>query len=457
MNAPALALPTPTAQDATETQITTPMAVPAFGFALAAFTCVEQTAELLHLACRRGQLEDAGAAARIAMPLAEPFSPHEAMLQTLAKAQPVLMTPPEENRLYMLRGQDGVQLGLLRLRDNGLVGLNAPAGAARWTLHEGNLELQDATGKTTVRFGLCGERAEHRLYLGETLDDSSPRLLQEVRCTYSRLSMFDAELISAFCGLYNAEAMVPAELPARPIVMLGTPHSGNHRVAMAINESGGAFIDGALLHPEGIRLAEGAPQATQTTMLHAVRSKDPAWFACMMMNRSHDAQGRALSTLPARGFELAAGHSREALDWVMAESALRVVHVVRSHGLAEFADQLAEQAQAMGATGPLHFERERFERFIDMRQRYLDHTRARLMERSGETVEIDTSRMNTITLAELLSFMNDAPAITQSVPDMRITDTGRVIDRFDNPAEVLQCLTAMNKLEWMEAEGLPAA
>ena len=53
-------------------------------------------------------LDDASAAARVALPLAVPHSPHAAMLQALAAVHPTLMTAPEERRLYLLRGADGV-------------------------------------------------------------------------------------------------------------------------------------------------------------------------------------------------------------------------------------------------------------------------------------------------------------------------------------------------------------
>jgi len=455
MNAPALALETAlldTTAAAASTAASGPTSgAPRLGLTLAAFTVVEQTAELLHLACRRGQLEDAGAAARVALPLAEPHSAHEAMLQALAQAQPALMTSPDENRLYMLRGQDGRQLGLLRLRDNGLVGPNPPAMATRWALRDGNLELMDTQGHATVRFALCGERDDLRLYLGESTGEDGPFMLQEVRCTYSRLSMFDTEMMASFCGLYNIDEMVPAELPARAAVLVGTPHSGADRLAQSINLSQGAFIDGPLLHPQGIELAEGQTHGNQAAMLHAVRAKDPTWFARMMMGRSHDAEGRDLSTFPARGFMLTPGHSREATEWTLTETALRVVHVVRSHALAEFADLMAEQATTPDAL--LHFEAERFERFLGMRQLYLDNLRGRLMQRQGDTVEVDTSRLNAHTVAEVMSFLNDAPTYSQVVTDLPPTRPGRVLERFDNPADVLQCLTRLGKLEWMEAEG----
>jgi hypothetical protein len=194
---------------------------PVAGLSLLGATCIEQTAELLRLACRRGQLEDASAAARIALTLAQPQSPHEAMLRALANAQPALMVPPEERRLYMVRSADGQSHGVIRMRDNGRVGLSAPADAERWQLRDGNLELSDTAGHVSARFMLCGDRAGLRLYLGERTADAQPCMLEELRCTYTRLSLLDPELVDPFCSLYSADAMVPAELPAGATLLLG--------------------------------------------------------------------------------------------------------------------------------------------------------------------------------------------------------------------------------------------
>jgi hypothetical protein len=447
MNAIALALPTPLPAAG----LPVPVA-PAAGLALLAATCVEQTAELMRLACRRGQLEDASAAARIALPLATAASPHEAMLRALAEAQPMLMTAPEERHLYLLRQADGRSLGVIRLRENGRVGQKPPAHAARWVLREGNLELCDDAGQTTARFVLCGERAGLRLYLGTALADGAPRLLQEVRCTYARLSLLDPELVDPFCGLYDADAIVPADLPAGAAMLLAAPHSGADRLAETLNRSGNVFFDGELLHPQAIGLAEGLLSPSASATLHAMRAKDAAWFARMMMGRSHDAQGRDLSAVPVRGFTLAPSHSRAALDWAIAEPALRIVHVVRSNQLAEFADVLASQGAGDG--GQLHFEPERFGRFIEMKQRYLEATRQRLVQRDADTVEVDGSRLNANTVAELLAFLTEPADLASIVAEAVPSSVQRVIERFDNPESVLPCLRALGRLGWAEIEGM---
>jgi hypothetical protein len=454
MNAVALAMPTPqpaaTLPATAATATAVPMA-PVAGLSLLATTCIEQTAELLRLACRRGQLEDASAAARIALPLAQPDSPHDAMLRALAAAQPALMVPPEERRLYMVRGADGQSLGVIRLRDNGCVGLSAPAAAARWQLREGNLELCDTSGHASTRFVLCGDRAGLRLYLGERTADGQPCMLEELRCTYTRLSLLDPELVDPFCSLYGADAMVPAELPDGAALLLGAPHTHMDRLAQVLNRSIGVLFDGDLLHPQGMQLHEPLLSRSAARTLHALRAKDAPWFARMMMSRSHDALGRDLRSLQVRGFTMAPAHSQTALEWALAEQDLRIVHVVRSNLLAEFADLLAEQH---GHTAqPLHFEPDRFGRFIEMKQRHLDGLRARLRQRNADTVEVDGSRLNQATVAELLGFLTDTDGASHGGCEAVPISAQRVIERFDNPEAVLPCLRTLDRPGWAEAEG----
>jgi len=454
MNAIALALPTPLPAPGMPTLAAPAQAVAAAtaaGRSLLAATCVAQTAELLRLACHSGQLEDASAAARVALPLAPAQSAHAAMLRALVDASPTLMLPPEERRLYMLRAADGVAQGVLRLRDSGRVANATPAGCHHWQQLHGNLELCDGAGRVSKRFMLCGEHAGLRVYLGERLDDGQPCMLQELRCTYTRLSMMDPELVDPFVSLYSAADMVPATLPERATLLLGAPHTRSANLAQTLNRSHHVHLDGALLDPQGLQGHEPLLSDWAGRNLLALRAKDPAWFVRMMLSRSHDAAGRALGTTPVRGLRMAPAHNLAALDWALAEPALRIVHVVRSNLLAEFADILAAR-QPQGPTRLL-FEPERFIRYLEMTQRHLDSLRQRLRQRNGDTVEVDGSRLNQATIAELLAFLTDAPDASQITCEAVPIDDQPVITRFQNPDAVLACLRELGRLGWAEAEG----
>ena len=425
--------------------------------ALLAADGVARTTALLRAACQRGQLEDASAAARIALPQAVAKSPHHALLRALAQTQPTLLAAPDENRLYLLRSADGTQQGLLRLRDDGHVGLAPPAGAARWSVQAGQLVLAAHDGQASVRFSLCGEHAGQRLYLGQAVADGAPQLLQEVHCTYSRLSALDPELADPFFGLFDIDAMVPAALPARPVLLLAAPHSGSAALRAALNRCDQVAIDGELLHPQVIGGVLGTEPGTGSagraaplrSTLYQARAKDPAWFVRMMLGRSHDGRGGDLAGLPVRGFTLAPTHCPPVLDWAIAEPALRIVHLVRSNLLAEFADLLADGPGQPGR----HFEAERFLRFVDMKQRHLANLRQRLEQRDSDTVEVDSSRLTPAMLAALRGWLVDGAPCTTEPDAVAGPPPGRVIGRFDNPPAVAACLATLGRPGWADAEG----
>ena len=484
MNAPALALP-PTVPTAVPEGGT-----PAAGLALTKASCVAQATELLRAACQHGQLEDAAAAARIALPLSQPLSPHQALLQALAQAQPRLMQAPDENRLYLLRNADGALQGLLRLRDNGHIqqrppqpGMGAAAGGStdvsRWALVHGQLVLSNGNGQTCARFALCGEQAGEagnshhclgaassnpgsappglRIYLGQAAaahqGGGAPLVLQEVHCTYARLSLLDAELVDPFFGLYDIDAMVPATLPSRAALVLAAPHTGAARLVAALNRCPGVLLDGELLHPQGVAPGGAVPLAPVASALLQARNKDPAWFARMMLSRSHDALGRNLLGVPVRGFTLAPQHGRAALDWAINAPGLRIIHLVRSNLLAVFADILADQPGGPAASLP--FEPARFLRFVDMQQRYLAALRERLVQRQADTVEIDTSHLSRGLLGELLGELLGVPTdlpddLVPTLPEA--CSSAAVLGRFDNPHEVLACLNSLGRQDWAGAE-----
>ena len=166
-NLPAAGYPEPTAPlsaPLTASSTAAPAAAPASakvaGQTLTGANVETLTSQLLGAACRRGQLEDASAAARMALPVCRSDSPQHALLLALAQAQPALMVAPEEHRLYLLRAADGVALGLLRLRADGRISQNLPGApattAASWMLHDGNFELCDATGRASLRCVVSG-------------------------------------------------------------------------------------------------------------------------------------------------------------------------------------------------------------------------------------------------------------------------------------------------------------
>jgi hypothetical protein len=454
MNTAALALHNPALSTGLPAQAAYPTDPLQSVGAPSAADAVTLTARLLRAACRRGQLEDASAAARWALPAVAPRSAHHALLRALDQAQPAMMVAPDESRIYLMRDVDGSALGLMRLRDNGQVVATWADCAPRWQLRDGDLALCDAQGQTEMRFALCAERDGARLYLGESVDDGAPRLLQEMGCTYARLRMLDPELIGPFCALFDAPSLVPAELPAQPALLLGESPRSNQALRLALNRSAAIFIDGDLLQAQTIGLAEGPLPTTSAGALYELRSKDPAWFARMMMNRSHDGAGSDLLTAAVRGFTLAPMHSLAGLDWAIGENRLRIVHVVRSNLLAEFADVLTGSLDFAATSGQaLHFEAARFTSFVSLKQQSAANLRQRLTQRQADTVEVDASRLNAATLADLFDFLSDGSACAPSPSQTAAAPASRVIERFSNPEAVARCLVELGRTAWAEVEG----
>jgi hypothetical protein len=88
-----------------------------------------------------------------------------------------------------------------------------------------------------------------------------------------------------------------------------------------------------------------------------------------------------------------------------------------------------------------------------MKQRHVDSLRQRLVQRNGDTVEVDGSRLNANTVAELTGFLTDTTDLTGIAGEGARASGTRVIDRFDNPELVLPCLRALGRMGWMEVEG----
>jgi hypothetical protein len=68
-------------------------------------------------------------------------------------------------------------------------------------------------------------------------------------------------------------------------------------------------------------------------------------------------------------------------------------------------------------------------------------------------VQVDGSRLNAATLAELLGFLHDAPDGSGFTSAGVPAPAQRVIERFDNPEAVLVCLRALDRMGWAEVEG----
>lgn len=419
---------------------------------------LEQALAAMRLACRSGDMAGLNRAAEAAMPRrdsADAQLARRSLLRLLTDTRQVPLQRPDENRLYLLRRINGAPIALLRLRDDGSISVShmgsATQGAApsHWRLHADALELLHANGRSASRLPISGVQQGLRVYVGESAHEAALHVLAEVRCTYSRLRMLDPELSDAFGALFNTDAMVPVALPERPVVVVATPHTGSTRLLRLLNSCPQVLIDNEIMRPEAIGMAGVDLKAEDAGALLTIRAKDPVYFARVMMARTHHLDGRGLDGVPVRGFVLNPAHTQATLDWALNESAVTMVHLVRDNLLAEYASILAG-----GPDSPrrarVHFDALRFERFMTMKQRWLQSMRQRLEQRRGAWAEIETAAFTQDNLQQLLHFICPG-ADEASLPPASLARQRpeRVLERFDNPDEVRTTLAALGREDWI--------
>ncbi len=423
---------------------------------------LERAAEAIRAALRGGALADIRAAARAALPTQQPLPARHSVLTLLAQAQPTPMCVPDEGQLFVWRRLNGAPIGLLRLRHDGQVsrsGLSAQALApAHWRRSGGGLELLDGQGRCVSQLGLAGRstaaagRADgaQLLYVGESQKDGTLHVLSEVACTYSRMRMLDPELVAPFGSLFGSDALAEVALPQRPVVVLATPHCAATRLQKLLNSSADVLIDGELLHPQRIALADADLAADDAGALPALRAADPVYFTRVMLGRSHHLDGRSLDAVPVRGLLLNPAHSRAVLDWAIDDPALTIIHLARENLLAEYAAILGGNADDAPRTR-LHFDADRFVRFVALRQRSLNELRQRVHARSGAWAELEASALNQGNLDTLLQFLAPtAKAVAWPTGALTCERSGPTIDHFDNPEAVTAVLAALDRAHWAQ-------
>jgi LPS sulfotransferase NodH len=422
-------------------------------------------ADAARAACLTRDLEPLAAAAGRAVPLHAPNTPAATLLALLAGARPAALPAPAEETTWLLQRIDGSLVAIVRLRANGEVAHATHANESRWTHRDGKLVLADAGGKPTTTFALAAKSGGKAVHVGLFTDGQTVHVLSEVDCAYSRLRLLDPELVGACAGVVDPAQLAPVELPPVPAVILAAPRTGSHLLLNLLNSSGRVFFDAELFNEERISVFGHDIRHETAGMLHFVREHDPAYFARTMLTRSHHVDGRRLDGYAVRGFKLFAKHSKTALDWAFDEPRMRIVHLHRANLLAEYSSLLVAYADGHWVGGPaslktrrVAFDATRFMRFVDMKRHYLAHVRERLARRAGPSIEIEYADFSRRRVNEVLAFLLDAPQdLHFDALGLKRQLAGRVIDRFENPGDVLRALRAMNCEDWAEAEGQDVA
>jgi LPS sulfotransferase NodH len=422
---------------------------------------LEAANERIRDACVARRFADAAQAARAALPHCEAGSVRESLMRLLAQARPGAVDAPGEDRLWMLQRLDGTMVALVRLRDNGEVANGAHANESRWTLRDGHLLLCAPNGQPTTAFTLGGRHQGRRVFAGLFMDSLTVHVLTEVDCAYSQLRSLDPELTGAFASLFAPDQLATPPLPAQPAVLLAAPRTGSHLLLNLLNSSGRVFFDAELLNPVQISMFGHNVRPEEAGALYSLRANDPVHFLKVMLARSHHSDGRLLDGVPVRGFKLFPQQSERALAWVLAEPAMRIVHLHRANLLAEFSSLLVAYAGGHWVGGPstlkarrIAFDDQRFLRFVEMKRRALGRLRERLAVRGGDVAEIEYSAFSHTSLNQLLSFLlrGQPSDVAMSALGLQQQLNECVIDRFDNPADVHRCLAAIGHEDWAGIE-----
>jgi LPS sulfotransferase NodH len=421
---------------------------------------VEAANEAFREACVSRRLVDIVAAARLSEPQHPPGSPAQTLMRLLAGCQPAPIAAPGEETLWMLQRIDGTLVSVVRLRDGGRVGHATHANESHWRIGDGHLVFGTPDGRVTTAFSVGAVAGGQRVMLGLFMDSKTVHVLSEVDCAYTRMRLLDPELIGTCSGLVDPAQLAKVVLPPVPAVILAAQRTGSHLLLNLLNSTGRVFFDAEILNEKQISVFAGNLRHEDAGLLHFVREHDPVYFAKAMMTRSHHIDGRRLDAIPVRGFKLFAKHSKTAMDWVMDEPQMRIVHLHRANLLAEYSSLLVAYAEGHWVGGPealrrrrIDFDSGRFLRFVEMKRRYLASVRERLAARSGPSIEIEYGEFTRPRLNDVLGFLLGAP---QDVPfeslGLKRQLAERVIDRFDNPDDVRRCLDALGEPHWAGIE-----
>lgn len=461
--------PTPRASMLRRPPMTPPQAAAAAVAAAPAATpdpaaMIDAAEEVVREACVSRQFEAVVEAARLALPSCTPGSPRETLFKRLAKAQPAPAAMPGEHRLWLLQRLDGSLVGLVRLRDNGEVYGANHTNESHWAVRGDHVLLCAPGGQPTTAFSLSGTAEGQRVMVGLFMDSRTVHVLSEVDCHYSKLRMLDPELVGPFGSMLPAGTM-PGSLPAQPAVLLAAPRTGSHLLLNLLNSSGRVFFDAELMNLVTISVFGQNLKPEEAGALYALRSNDPVAFLKAMMTRSHHVDGRRLEDVAVRGFKLFPHQSHAAFDWVLAEPSMRIVHLYRENLLAEYSSLLVAYAEGHWVGGPaslrskrIRFEAARFQRFLDTKQRYLDDVREKLAARGSDVIEIEYSAFSRQTVNQVLAFLTRGPSDADlDALGLQRQLADRVIDRFDNPDDVMRCLAQLGQERWADVERPPVA
>ncbi len=366
------------------------------------------------------------------------------------------------DQLWLLRSMDGALTRLLRLRENGRLEGQPDMPDGQWDLQNGVLRFQLPHLATAIQFTITGEAAGRPMLVGRSglAGAQAVFVLTPSNCMYSQLRMLHPELTHSMAGLFRPDELVDPGLPEVPVVLLAEHRTGSHLLLNLLNSSDNVLIDGEIFNAGMISVFGADLPSNRKDGLDMIRMSDPLRFAKVMMGRSHHEDGRTLDHVKVRGFKLFPEHSRPMFDWAMDTPEVRVIHLYRENLLAQYSSYVMAKRDKAWVGGPdakarakVFFDRERFERFVDMSQRYHADVTRRLAARAGAWAQVEYSRIDRATVAGLHAMLTgESGHVRFDALGLKRQLEGAVIDRFSNPDDVRASLAALGRPEWAGVE-----
>jgi len=205
-----------------------------------------------------------------------------------------------------------------------------------------------------------------------------------------------------------------------------------------------------LFHPRGVFRKFGATSRPRT-LGERIERKIRTLFPVPYLNITTFITGLRYKAV---GFKLFPDHNRTMLDHIMADDSWSIIFLWRENLLALYSSHLI--AESTGAwvsvdkaainRQTVHFDRADFVKYRDRIMNVRTGILERLEKRSYFSLEYEDIRDRFVEIFDYVG-LPPQPSALESSPTVR-QNSAKVLERFDNPEEVLECLTEMGLRHW---------
>jgi hypothetical protein len=243
-------------------------------------------------------------------------------------------------------------------------------------------------------------------------------------------------------------------------VLLSSQRSGSNMLRSLLNEHSEVTCFGELMRKTPLRMRargyRGALQALEHVnkkyRSDSVRFAHPRDFVDDVMAK--------LATTPIVGFKLMLNQHPSFMSDLIADPAYAKIFLYRANHLASFSSEKIARATGQGAarTGAdikrakVRFRKGEFRRFLKTREERFEDVRKQLASASGGHFEIEYLELvEEDGVGRVLDFLG-ADSACEIKPRTVRRNPSNLLERFDNPDDVLEELTSMGAERWATEE-----